>query len=146
MAKDVATFVSLPLAMWLSTFLWLEHSSAARRLFLAALFGIPLGLLHRLADRRIRRLPDALTSREMRLHAVITVVGYVFWIGGTLCVATILRDRSVWALTCLIVPILGVFCYGAVRANLGLEPLMRSKPSNQAMERTAGRSAARRKD
>jgi hypothetical protein len=141
LAKDVATFVALPLAMWLSTFLWLDHSEPARRLFLAALFGIPLGLLHRLADKRIRRLPNALTSPEMRVHAAVTFVGYLFWIGGILCVATILRDRSVWALTCLIVPILGVFCYGAVRANLGLKPLMRSKPSNQAMERTADRSA-----
>jgi hypothetical protein len=140
LAKDVATFVSFPLMMWLSTFLLSGYTQPAQKLFLAIAFGTPLGLLHRFADKRIRQLPDPLTSREMRSHAIVTFVGYVFWIAGILCVATFLRERSVWALTCIIVPVLGVFCYVALRANLGLEPLMRPKPSNQAMQRTAPRS------
>jgi hypothetical protein len=78
----------------------------------------------------------------MHARAIVTLVGYVFWIAGILCVATILRERSVWALTCVIIPVLALFCYAAVRSNLGLEPLMRSKPSNQAMQRTAPRPDA----
>jgi hypothetical protein len=141
-AKDVATFVSFPLVMWLSTFLFSGYSQSARKLLFAVALGTPLGLLHRFADKRIRRLPDPLTSREKHLHAIVTLVGYVFWLAGILCVAIMLREPSVWALTSVIVPVLCVFCYLAVRTNLKLEPLIGPKPSNQAMQRTAVRSDA----
>src|SRR6266513_2383356 len=85
-AKDVATFVSFPLVMWLSTSLLSGYSQPARKLLFAVAFGAPLGLLHRFADKRIRRLPDPLTRREMHVHAVVTLAGYVFWIAGILCV------------------------------------------------------------
>jgi hypothetical protein len=77
----------------------------------------------------------------MRVHAGVTLVGYLFWITGILSFAIIFRDRSVWALTCLIVPVIGVFCYAAVRSNLGLEPLMQQKPSNQDEESGESRQA-----
>ena len=93
--------------------------------------GIPLVVVSRYVRSRVQRISEPLTRDHTRLYARATIVGYSIWICGLLCAAFALRDRGLWALSALLVPILGVLCYASVRADLGREPTI--PPSHECI-------------
>jgi hypothetical protein len=81
---------------------------------------------------RALALPEEQRSnRQRQAHAILTVLGYLVWIVGIIYGDICLRDRAMWALSTVLIPILCLFCYMAVRVNLGLE-----RPWGAAPERT----------
>jgi len=93
------------------------------------------------ADARIQRVPEPLTRGQRRAQAAVTIGGFSSF-GIVLLVATIHENTPrAWCIVAgVFFPVIAVFCYWAVRIELGLEPLMEAaRPANQATERTANR-------
>ncbi len=79
-------------------------------------------LIAGLAMRRAYQMSEALSRRQMRIRAVVALIGYPAWIIEIICVGIVFADPAVWALASVAIPLLCVFCYMSVRAKLGLEP------------------------
>lgn len=97
-----------------------------------------IALLSRgIRDRIAQMHEDSPTRRQRWAHANLVIVGYLIWIAGTIYAAVHFNDPAVWALSSVLIPVLAVFCYLAVRVNLGLDRpwgTVPAKASNQTME------------
>ena len=92
------------------------------RFLLIASIGIPLAIFSRCVRSRVQRISDPLTFAQTRVYAGATIIGYSIWICGLLYAPLAFREHDVWALSALLIPVLSVFCYASVRADLGREP------------------------
>ena len=114
----------------------------------AKFVGLVLIIVAERAGGYAQRMIGTLTLRQMRIRATVTAIRYLALSGGLVWADFTLPRESPenappGVLSILVLPVLLVFCYAQVRAQLGLEPLMpdnEPKPPNQAMQRTAGRS------
>ena len=121
LAKDITIFAWPIVAIFLHSVIGHFYGAPPPGLIVAALVGVPVGLLHRYIHRRLQGMPDGLATRQMQIHAIVVVAGYLVWISGIIYTAAVFADRAVWALASLLIPVLGVFCYWSVRVNLGRE-------------------------
>jgi uncharacterized protein YacL len=64
---------------------------------------------------------DLRTKTQRRAHATLVIVGYCMWIIGIIYADIRFNDPAMWALSSVFIVVLCVFCYVAVRVNLGLD-------------------------
>jgi protein-S-isoprenylcysteine O-methyltransferase Ste14 len=90
--------------------------------------------------RAARITEDSRTKRQRLTHAIVVIVGYLIWISGIIYADVRFNNPAAWALSSVFIVLLCVFCYVAVRVNLGLDQpwgTVPPKASNQAMQLTA---------
>ena len=125
----LVTFIYLPVCLF-CFYLLHDRCSPGLLLVVCLLPMFPAAICHGYARRRIKCIAAPLTREGKVLHAVLTVLAFGTYMLVIAFSAAIAHEPVIWGLASVVIPVIGVFCYFAVRTNLRREDHWLAKTSN----------------